>query len=118
MNILNTIDLIPVVEVSPCSLISLVLNLFFLHKSLAHFTIIVTTCYNDREVNILALLKRITVDPNIFHGKACVTGSRVPVSVIMDNLTAGYTYDEIIDAYPSLTLDDIRAALKYVLINS
>jgi uncharacterized protein (DUF433 family) len=60
----------------------------------------------------MALLERITVDPNICHGKACVTGTRVPVSVILDNLSAGYTYDEIINAYPSITLDDIRAALN------
>ncbi len=64
----------------------------------------------------MALLEGITVDPNICHGKACVTGTRVPVSVILDNLSAGYTYDEIIDAYPSLTLDDIRAALKYATL--
>jgi len=61
----------------------------------------------------MALLERIAVDPNICHGKACIAGTRIPVSVILDNLSAGCTYDEIIDAYPSLTIDDIRAALKY-----
>lgn len=58
----------------------------------------------------MAYLERINVDPNICHGKACIAGTRIPVSVILDNLSSGSTYDEIINAYPSLTVEDIRAA--------
>ena len=61
-------------------------------------------------------LDRITVDPNICHGKACIAGTRIPVSVILDNLSSGSTYDEIINAYPSITSEDIRAALKYATL--
>ncbi len=59
------------------------------------------------------LLKRITVDPNICHGKACITGTRIMVSVILDNLAAGKSYDDIIKNYPSLSVEDIKAALAY-----
>ncbi len=61
-------------------------------------------------------LDRITVDPNICHGKACIAGTRIPVSVILDNLSSGSTYDEIINAYPSITAEDIRAALRYATL--
>ena len=64
----------------------------------------------------MAQLERIIVDQNICHGKACIAGTRIPVSVILDNLSSGSTYDEIINAYPSLTIEDIRAALKYATL--
>jgi len=64
----------------------------------------------------MAQIERIIVDPNICHGKACIAGTRIPVSVILDNLSSGSTYDEIINAYPSLTIEDIRAALKYATL--
>ena len=57
--------------------------------------------------------KRITVDPGICHGKACIANTRVPVSVILDNLAEGLTTDDILTAYPSLTAEDIRAAIAY-----
>ena len=46
----------------------------------------------------------ITVDPAVCHGKACIKGTRIMVSVILDNLAAGLTADELIDSYPSLSL--------------
>jgi uncharacterized protein (DUF433 family) len=55
----------------------------------------------------------ITVDPNICHGRACITGTRVLVSVVLDNLAVGVGVDEIMASYPSLTQEDIRAALAY-----
>ena len=58
-------------------------------------------------------MDRISVDPNICHGKACIRGTRVMVSVILDNLAAGLTGDEIIRSYPSLRADDITAAVAY-----
>lgn len=56
---------------------------------------------------------RISVDPQICHGKACIKGTRIMVSVIMDNLAAGVTQEEILQSYPSLTAEDLKAALTY-----
>ena len=56
---------------------------------------------------------RISVDPNICHGKACIKGTRIMVSVILDNLAAGEPPDRILHSYPSLQSEDIRAALMY-----
>lgn len=55
----------------------------------------------------------ITVDPMVCHGKACVRGTRIMVSVILDNLAAGVTVDEILRSYPSLTTESIQAAIAY-----
>lgn len=55
---------------------------------------------------------RISVDPNICHGKACIHGSRVMVSVVLDSLAAGESPESIANAY-HLTPDDIHAALLY-----
>jgi uncharacterized protein (DUF433 family) len=55
----------------------------------------------------------ITVDPNVCHGKACIKGTRIMVSVILDNLAASLTSDEIMQSYPSLGREDIQAAMVY-----
>lgn len=55
----------------------------------------------------------ITIDPNICHGKACIKGTRIMVSIVMDNLAAGLTPDEIISSYPSLSYEAIQAAVAY-----
>ena len=55
----------------------------------------------------------IAVDPTICHGKACVKGTRVLVSVILDNLAAGATPAEIQQSYPAVSALAIRAALAY-----
>jgi uncharacterized protein (DUF433 family) len=57
--------------------------------------------------------ERISVDPAICHGRACINGTRVMVSVVLDNVAAGVPTDELLKSYPSLSADDIRAALKY-----
>ncbi len=59
------------------------------------------------------LLKRISIDPEICFGKPCIRGTRIWVSLIIDNLAAGIPEKEILAAYPSLTKEDIRAALAY-----
>lgn len=59
------------------------------------------------------LHERISVDSNVCHGKACIKGTRVLVAVILDNLADGMTYKEILEEYPSLQIEDIRAALAY-----
>jgi uncharacterized protein (DUF433 family) len=57
--------------------------------------------------------QRIHIDPLICHGQACINGTRVPVSVVLDNLAAGLAPQQIIDNYPSLTADDVHAAIRY-----
>ncbi len=57
--------------------------------------------------------KYITVDPNICHGQACFTGTRIMVSVVLDNLAASASVDEILESYPSLTREAVLAAMSY-----
>lgn len=59
------------------------------------------------------LLKRVSVDPNVCAGKPCIRGTRIYIAIILDGLAEGLTPEQIIDHYPHLTLDDIRAALAY-----
>ena len=56
---------------------------------------------------------RIVIDPRICHGKPCIKGTRIWVSLLIDNLAAGASEAEILAAYPALTAEDIRAALAY-----
>jgi len=55
----------------------------------------------------------IVVDPQVCHGKACIKGTRIMVSVILDNLAAGLSVDDILQSYPTLTREAIQAALEY-----
>ena len=57
--------------------------------------------------------EKVTVNPDICHGKACIRGTRIMVSVILDNLAEGLSPEKIIEEYPPLTMDDIRAAISY-----
>jgi uncharacterized protein (DUF433 family) len=57
--------------------------------------------------------KRIVIDPSIHHGEPCIKGTRVPVSVIVASIADGDRPRQIIDAWPQLTSEDIRAALKF-----
>lgn len=57
--------------------------------------------------------EHISVDPAVCHGKACIRGTRIMVSVILDNVAAGVPWSEILASYPSVTLEDIHAALAY-----
>lgn len=56
---------------------------------------------------------RITIDANICHGKPCIRGTRIMVSIILDYLAAGEAEQEILAQYPSLKSEDIRAAIAY-----
>jgi uncharacterized protein (DUF433 family) len=56
---------------------------------------------------------RIVVDPTVCHGKACIRGTRIQVSVVLDNLAVGSSAEETIAEYPTLSPDDILAALAY-----
>ena len=55
----------------------------------------------------------ISVDPAVAHGKACIRGTRIPVAVVLANLAAGLSRDEILRSYPGLTAESIQAALAY-----
>jgi uncharacterized protein (DUF433 family) len=55
----------------------------------------------------------ITVDPAVCHGRACIKGTRIMVSVVLDNLAAGLTPDDIIRSYPSLDREAVQAAIAY-----
>ena len=55
----------------------------------------------------------IIVDPAVCHGKACIKGTRIMVSVVLDNLAAGLSPEEIIRSYASLNEQDVRAAIAY-----
>jgi uncharacterized protein (DUF433 family) len=57
--------------------------------------------------------ERISVNPAVCHGKACIRGTRIMVSVIIDNIAVGVARDEIRASYPALTAADIDAALAY-----
>jgi len=57
--------------------------------------------------------ERISVNPAVCHGRACVRGTRVLVSVIVDNVAAGVPHEEILQSYLALTRPDIDAALAY-----
>ena len=59
------------------------------------------------------LMKRITSDPSIFHGKPIIRGRRMAVEHILSMFAAGETEAEILDSYPFLEPDDIRACHLY-----
>ena len=59
------------------------------------------------------LLKRITINPEVCHGKPTLRNMRYPVSLILDLLSAGMTVEEIIADYPALEKEDIQACLSY-----
>lgn len=57
--------------------------------------------------------ERISSTPAVCHGQACIKGTRIMVSTVLDNMAAGLDAAEILQSYPSLTTDDLRAALAY-----
>lgn len=56
---------------------------------------------------------RISIDPHICHGKPCIKGTRIMATVILDNLADGVSSDEILESYPTLEEEDIKAAMHY-----
>jgi len=60
------------------------------------------------------LLDRISTDPQICHGRACIKGTRIMVAAILDNLAAGISPEEILKSYLTLCAEDIKAAISYV----
>lgn len=65
------------------------------------------------QMNYDDLLRRISIDPKVCGGKPCIKGTRIYIAIILDGFAEGLTPEQIIDHYPQLTQDDIRAALAY-----
>jgi len=63
----------------------------------------------DRE----ELIKRISVDPRVCFGKPCIRGTRIWISLIVDNLASGLSEQELLAEYPQLSHEDIMAALTF-----
>lgn len=59
------------------------------------------------------LISRITINPDVCHGKPTVRNMRYPVEMILDLLSSGMTFQEIIEDYPALEKEDILACLAY-----
>jgi len=59
------------------------------------------------------MINRISIDKNILHGKPCIKGTRIPVYLILDLLAGGSAIKDILDDYPDITEDDIRACVEY-----
>lgn len=59
------------------------------------------------------MLERIEINPEVMMGKPVIRGTRIPVELILRKMGEGATEDELLDGYPRLTQEDIRAALAY-----
>ena len=77
--------------------------LYLLHKSNHSQTILYMDNWQER----------IKIDPQVCHGKPCIKGTRIMLSVILDNLAEGLTPEEIVSEYTPLTIKDVRAAISY-----
>jgi uncharacterized protein (DUF433 family) len=61
----------------------------------------------------VGMFERITFNPNIMGGRACIRGMRIPVSVIVGQIAHGADFDEILKEYPDLEREDIQQAIEY-----
>jgi uncharacterized protein (DUF433 family) len=62
------------------------------------------------------MYERISINPNVCHGQACIKGTRIPVHQILRMLANGDTIEELLEEYPSLERDDIFACLDYAAL--
>lgn len=62
------------------------------------------------------LLSRITIDPEICHGKPCIRGLRYPVATILEYIAGGDTIEDILAEFPDLEQDDIQACLAFAVL--
>jgi uncharacterized protein (DUF433 family) len=61
----------------------------------------------------MSLMQRIATDPAICHGKPCIRGHRIPISIVLDSLADGESVEEILAEFPGIERDDIAACLAY-----
>ena len=61
----------------------------------------------------LEIAHRIVVDPEVLHGKPRIKGTRIPISIILEWLEEGSSFEDIMEAYPQLTIEDVKAVLHY-----
>ncbi len=59
------------------------------------------------------MLERISIDPNVCHGQACIKGTRVPVHQVVGMLANGDTIEDLLTEYPSLEREDVLECLRY-----
>ena len=59
------------------------------------------------------IFDRVTIDPKVCHGQACIKGTRIPAHQIVGMLANGDTFESLLRAFPTITVDDIRACLEY-----
>jgi len=74
---------------------------------------LVSTLHPVSGVEMTDWQQRVHSDPTICHGKLCIRGTRIMVSVILDNLAEGLTAAEIVAEYPPLVVEDVHAAIAY-----
>ncbi len=60
-------------------------------------------------------LGRITIDPDVCHGKPCIAGTRIMVTNVLSQLAGGYTIEKILEGYPELTREDVVVAIEYAV---
>ena len=73
----------------------------------------ITQARNDQTANTPKLLRRITRDPQVMEGKACIRGMRVTVGMIVGQIGAGRTIENVLDDIPYLEREDVLEALQY-----
>ena len=64
-------------------------------------------------MNNQELLSRISIDPNICFGKPCIRGHRIWVSLVLDLLASGFTFEKLLERYPGIEEEDILACIAY-----
>ncbi len=57
--------------------------------------------------------ERISADPAIMLGKPCIKGTRITVELILEKLGGGYSYEDLLEAYPRITIEDIHEVFRY-----
>jgi uncharacterized protein (DUF433 family) len=62
------------------------------------------------------MFDRISIDPKISHGQACIKGTRIPVHQIVGMLANGDSFESLLEAYPHIKREDILACLEYVAL--
>ena len=66
-----------------------------------------------KDQEVAEMFDRITFDPQVMGGRACIRGMRIPVSVIVGQIAHGAGFEEILEGYPDLEREDIQQAIEY-----